>query len=315
MFRSILVPLDGSSFGEQALPLALSIARDSGATLRLMQVHELVNSYYTGLPMRSETLEERLRQYEKALRQHEKAYIENVASRLREASPVKVSTIFEEGYVAAQIMHHAVEAKVDLVVMTTHGRGALARFWLGSTADELVRELPMPVLLVHPKDNAVDFREDVKLKNVLVPLDGSPLAEQILEPAIALAKLSNAGITLMRVIPPLLPTSVPVGMGDVAVHIAEDIDGLQKLLEQEAFAYMEKVAQNLRTDKLTVKTQVVIADQLGVGILNEAQEIGSDLIALETHGRSGLTRFFLGSVADKVLRGSTVPVLIHRPKH
>jgi nucleotide-binding universal stress UspA family protein len=317
MFRSILVPLDGSSFGEQALPLALSIARLSGAPLRIMLVHQLFSTYYTGLPV-SEAVEERLLQHEKALRQEERAYLEKVASRLREASPVKVSILFEEGYVAARIMLYAVEGKVDLVIMTTHARGALGRFWLGSTADELVRELPMPILLVHPKDQPADFKQPITFRNVLVPLDGTPEAEQMLEPAISMAKLFGADITLLRVVRPLLATSVPVGMGtfsNVAIRMAEDLDRLQKQLAQEALAYLEKVAQKLRADNLIVNTRIALADQPGVGVLAEAQQAGSDLIALETHGRRGLTRLLLGSVADKVLRGSTVPVLVHRPKH
>jgi len=123
---------------------------------------------------------------------------------------------------------------------------------------------------------------------------------------------------LLRVVRPLLPTGVPVGLGsfsEVAVHMAEDMDRLQKQLEQEALAYLERVAQKLRADNLTVKTEITLADQPGVGVLSEAQMLRSDLIALGTNGRRGLTRLFLGSVADKVLRGSVVPVLVHRPKH
>jgi len=311
MFRNILVPLDGSSFGEQALPLALSIARRSGAALKVMQVHQLLDSYYAGLPALDGTLEE-------SLRQHEKAYLENVASRVREASPVKVSTIFEEGQVAASIKLHAVDAKVDLVVMTTHARGAVGRFWLGSTADELVRELPMPVLLNHPGEQTLDLKTDRTLNNVLIPLDGTPLAEQILEPATALARLYGAGLTLLRVVRPLVPTSVPVGMGtfsEVALHMAEDVDKLQKQLEDEAGTYLENIAKKLRAESFSVTCRLAVADQPGVGVLKEAAAERADLIALETHGRRGLKRLFLGSVADKVLRGSTVPVLVHRPKH
>jgi nucleotide-binding universal stress UspA family protein len=311
MFRSILVPLDGSSFGEQALRMALSIARPAGATITIMHVHPLIDMYYAELQPMSDTLEE-------GLRKQEKAYLEHVAERLREAGAIKVTTVLQEGQVAAQIRQHALATNVDLVIMTTHARGAIGRFWLGSTTDELVRELTMPVLLIHPTDKAVDIKEQITPRNILIPLDGTPLAEQILEPATSLARLFGADITLLRVVRPLLPTSVPVGMGsfsEVAVHMAEDMDRLQKQLEQEALAYLEKVAQKLRADNLLVKTEIALAEQPGVGVLSEAQVLRSDLITLETHGRRGLTRLFLGSVADKVLRGSVVPVLVHRPKH
>ncbi len=311
MFHSILVPLDGSSFGEQALPLALSIARRSGAAIELMHVHQFVDSFCAELTPMSGPLEE-------GLRKAEKEYLENAAHRMLATGPARINTFFCEGDVATQVRSHAVKINSDLVIMTTHARGALGRIWLGSRADELIRELPMPVLLVHPKENAAGFRDDIKLETILVPLDGSTLAEQMLEPATALARLATSTIVLMRVIRPLLPSSPPIGMGtfsNVAVHLAQDIDRLQRQLEQEAFVYLERIAQKLSNADVPVKTQVVVADQPGVGILKEAREIGCDLIALETHGRRGLKRMFLGSVADKVLRGSTVPVLLHRPKH
>jgi nucleotide-binding universal stress UspA family protein len=311
MYQSILVPLDGSTFGEQALPLAMSIARRSGAALELTHVHKLLDVFYVEVQALGDALEE-------SLRKQEKAYLESVAQRLRADGSVKVTTSLLEGPVAAQIRNQAVETKADLVVITTHARGALGRFWLGSTADELIRELPMPVLMVHPTDSTRSSQNHLAFKKILIPLDGTPLAEQILLPAVGLAKLFGAEIDLLRVLQPLLPTSVPVGMGtfsEVALHMAEDVDKLQKQLEQGAFDYLEGVAKKLRAEKLTVKCHVVLADQPGVGVLKEAQTAGSDLIALETHGKRGLTRLFLGSVADKVIRGSPVPVLMHRPKH
>ncbi len=311
MFRSILVPLDGSSFGEQALPVAFSIARHSGASLTLMHVHQMLDVYYAELQPMTEAIED-------SLRKNEKEYLDNLARRLGEADSVNVTTVFKEGQVAAQVRNHAVETKVDLVVMSTHARGAVGRFWLGSTADELVRELPMPIMLIHPNDQSVDIKQNVAFNNILVPLDGTPLAEQIVAPATSLAKLFRADITLLRVVRPLVPSIVPVGMGtfnDVVGHLAQDVSKLQEQLEKEALGYLEKLAQKLRAENLIVKTQIALADQPGVGVLCEARTLGSDLIALETHGRRGLTRLFLGSVADKVLRGSPVAVLVHRPKH
>jgi nucleotide-binding universal stress UspA family protein len=293
------------------LPVALSLARRSKAALEIMHVHQFLDGYYAELQPVSDTLE-------RSLRKQEKVYLEKTAERLRDASPVAVTTVLQDGQVAAEIRHHALERNVSLVILATHARGAFGRFWLGSAADELVRELPMPVLLVHPSENDVDLKRDLAFKNIVIPLDGSELAEQILVPAVAMAKLFGAEITLLRVVQPLVPTSVPVGMGTfstVALHMADDVARLQKQLEQQAFAYLDKVDQKLRGDKLVVKTHVVLADQPGVGVLREAEALGADLIALATHGRRGLSRLLLGSVADKVLRGSPVAVLLHRPTH
>ena len=309
MIQSILVPLDGSTFGEQALPLAMNIARRSGAAIELTHVHKMLDVFYVEVQAMGDALED-------SLRKQERAYLDGVAQRLRAKDSIKITTSLLEGPVAGEIRKHAVEMSADLVVLTTHARGALGRFWLGSTADELIRELPMPVLMVHPTDEKTPA-PTVPTK-MLIPLDGTPLAEQILSPAISLAKLFGAQLDLLKVLRPLLPTSVPVGMGtfsEVAFHMADDVDKLQKQLEKDAFSYLEQVAEKLRAEGLSVKCHVVLADQPGVGVLKEAQLAGADMIAMEIHGKRGLSRLFLGSVADKVIRGATVPVLMHRPTH
>lgn len=310
MLRNILVPLDGSGFGEQALPVAVSLARRSGGKVHVLHIHQLLDHYYLDLQPVSETLEV-------SLRKHEQAYLDGVAKRLRDAGVANVSTAVDEGQPANAILAHAVKANMDLVLMTTHARGAFGRFWLGSTADELVRELPMPVLLIHPTDQPVDLHKDVTFKNILVPLDGTPLGEQILPAATSMAALYGAPLTLLRVVRPLLPTNVPVGMGsfsDVALHLAENAEKLQKQVEGEAHTYLTAIAERIRGDKVSVATRVAVADQPGVGVLQEARAVNADFIALETHGRRGLKRLFLGSVADKIVRGATVPVLVNRPK-
>ncbi len=218
---------------------------------------------------------------------------------------------------AAKIKEHAQATGVDLIVMMTHGRGPLGRFWLGSTTDELVRETPAPILLIHPHDKKTDLSHDVAVQQVLIPLDGAALAEQILGPAVDVARLMGAALTLLRVVKPVAPIAMPLGSGSyetVAKQMLERMNQLQDQIKKEAHAYLEQVAGRLRGQGLTVQTQVAVEEQPGVGILQHAQP-PIDMIALETHGRRGLARLFLGSVADKVIRGAHVPVLVHRPVH
>jgi nucleotide-binding universal stress UspA family protein len=201
--------------------------------------------------------------------------------------------------------------------MTTHGRGPLARFWLGSVADELVRNSSVPLLLVRPGDHPVNLAREPVLKRILLPLDGSPLAEQILEPAIALGTLMDADYTLLRVLKPVLPVSYQISgnsMAQMADSVIAQIDQIHQQLQKEAQDYLDFVIrERLSNRSLPVRTRLALDHHPAAAILQEARSWGSDCIALETHGRRGLSRLFLGSVADKVIRGSSVPVLVHRP--
>lgn len=307
MIRTILVPLDGSTFGEQALPLALSIARRAQARLELIHVHTPVQEY-SELLLFDAPLDAKIRK-------QEKMYLEDVVRRLNAATNVKVSVVNKDGHVPDIVKEHAAAIQADLVVMTTHARGPMGRFWLGSVADRLVRELTIPLLLVHPQEQPLpDLKADVAFRNITVPMDGSPLSEGILENAAFLARTMDAGITLIRVIKPLFPMTMPMGVGtfgEMANNLAVEVETIQANLRKEAADYLQKVAQRLTAQKIPVSTRVEVEDQPARAILNVK---GADLIAMETHGRRGLARFFLGSVADKVLRGSNVPLLVCHPR-
>ncbi len=312
MYRSLLVPLDGSKFGEHALPLALGIAQRARATVQLLHVHPpLAAAYAEGHLFIDGSLD-------LEFKERQRTYLERLVQRLEKVSPVRVTTTVLDGEVAPTIRSAAESTGASLVVMTTHGRGALARLWLGSVADELVRELSMPLLLVRPGETPPDLANPPALKHVLLPLDGTPLAEQMIEPAVALGGLTGAEYTLLRVIKPVMPVSYPLhgaSLGEEARLLLDRMETMYGQLRQEARDYLEGVADGLRARGLKVQTQVAVEMQPAVAILTEAGARGADLIALETHGRRGLARLFLGSVADKVLRGAAVPLLVHRPVH
>jgi nucleotide-binding universal stress UspA family protein len=311
MYRSIMVPLDGSTFGEQALPLALSIARRAGAKLHAVHVHSPLTEIYTqGAAFSFDP------SLEVHLKESRRSYLNALVRRVAEISSVAVSPVFLEGGAAESIRLFATTSGVDLVVMMTHGRGPLGRFWLGSVADELVRELPMPLLLLRPQEVAPDRSSEPVLQHVLLPLDGSSLAEQMIEPAIALGTLMDADYTLLRVIKPPTPISLQsegVGSKGMAKSVLGLIDKLQEQLHKEAEDYLERVAESLRKRSLRVRTKVAVEHQPAVAILHEAVAPPIDIVALETHGRRGLSRMVLGSVADKAIRGASIPILVHRP--
>ena len=310
MYRSLLVPLDGSPFGEQALPLALSVARRAGASLRVVHVHPTAAPLYVeGYPFVDDALDSQVNDLKKA-------YLDDVVKRLGAVSPVRVTPVLLRGDVAETLREAANGTDADLVVMTTHGRGALGRFWLGSVADQLLRNLTKPLILIRPKEGPPDFGQEPALKRLLLPLDGTALAEQMIEPAAALGSLTDADYTLLRVTQP--PAAVDfydgnVGLGPMSQALLSRLEELQEKLRKEAQDYLDQVAGRLRARGLRVQTKVAVELQPSAAILGEGAPPACDLIALETHGRGGLSRLFLGSVADKVIRGAAVPVLVRRP--
>lgn len=314
MLRTIVVPLDGSVFAEHALPLAVSLGRRAGATLRLLRVVPPLADYFFLPPLKSDPLDAEFRQQH---RDDAKAYLDGVVRRVLATGPVDCETdvMEEEEGISESICADVVRTGADLIVLSSHGRGALERFWLGSIADTLIRTAPVPVLLARPPEHppAADLARTVPLQHVLLALDGDTAAERIVEPALAIGKAMAATYTLVRVVQPAASHLIAYGV-DALPHPEGGHSGLGEIDEQrrqQAEAYLRSVADRLRADGATVETRVPIADQPSAAILREAALVGADLIALETHGR-GASRLLLGSVADKVIRGSSLPVLVGR---
>jgi nucleotide-binding universal stress UspA family protein len=308
MFRSILVPLDGSGFAEQAVPLAQEIARRSSASLTLARVHLTVTpGFAQGVQFYDDNLDN-------TVRDQDLAYVQEVARRLA-AKEMPVRGVLLEGPVSEGICEQAQSAHADLVVLSTHGRGPLARFWLGSVADELIRKLPMPTLAMHPREEAAP--RAAVFRHILIPLDGSLLAEEILEPATALGTLGDAEYTLMRCIAPtIIGGATFPDMGGMLVddRLLRRLEEAHAEASREAEIYLQRLAERLRERGLRVRTRVLDSEQPALAVLAQARELNADLIALATHGRGGLNRLLLGSVADKVLRGASAPVLLVHPQ-
>jgi nucleotide-binding universal stress UspA family protein len=179
-----------------------------------------------------------------------------------------------------------------MVVMTTHGRGVVSRFWLGSVADHLLRHLEVPVLLLRHHESAeVDSR--MAFRRMLVPLDGSVRAESVLEPALALCPPPAGEFALVRI-------------------VAADADGAAQGREAAA-VYLDEVADRLERRGCRVSTTVLVSASPAHAILEQARPEAADCIAMATRGASGVKRLVLGSVTDKVVRGADVPVLALHP--
>ena len=296
MYRSILVPLDGSPFGEHALPFALSIARHTGAPLQLVHVH---------VPLKPLILDA-ISLVEPGIEAHDRAYLEGLAQRLAADHDIRVTTAVLDVPVADALLDYALAARVDLIVMSTHGHGALSRFWLGSVTDQLVRRAPVPVLLVRPHEAAPDLAQEQEVRHVLVPLDESASAEQVLAHALALGTSTQAAYTLLHAIERL------AGEYGTELYAADLGESAFAQLRARAESYLERLAAPLRAEGLQIWTTVVLGPPASA-ILEYAHKQAVDLIALTTHGQSGVAHMLVGGVAGKVLRGASVPVLLYRP--
>ena len=299
MYTKLLVPLDGSSHSERALPVAVALAHRSAAEVELVHVHELPT--VPGLAPMYDT------RFDVEMREEMRAELEATAERLRQTMDVPVRTTFLDGLVAPTLEAHAADHRPDLIVMTTHGRGGLSRLWLGSVADALVRRAGVPVLLVRGEEPPAGDPAETVFQHVLVPLDGSPLAEAVLEHAMRLGAPSAMRYTLLSVVVPRLIAARPYPGMSTPV----DRDDLEQR-QYEAQTYLDRIAGELRRSAATVATRVVVHAQVAAGILEATAEERADLVALATHGRGAIPRLVLGSVADKVVRGAETSVLVLR---
>jgi nucleotide-binding universal stress UspA family protein len=280
----VLVPLDGSALADRALPYAVAAACDRHHRLLLLRVLQPKSA--RGMPLIQEPTA--------------RAELERVAERLRkdriEVEIVVSSTLF--GTVADVIVGIAREHACDLIVMSTHGRGGLGRWLYGSVAEQVLRQSPVPVLLISATCDRIWTPESTL--RVLVPLDGSPLAEHVLEPMLASTRGLASELVLVRVAP--APTA------EAGAYLLEDREAEMEGAEQ----YLEEVAERLRTDDLRVTVRTEVGAPAAV-IANIAAKLDVDLIAMATHGRSGFARVVLGSVATETLQRSSVPLLLLRP--
>jgi nucleotide-binding universal stress UspA family protein len=279
MHKHIVVPLDGSSFGERALRPAFALARRTRARVVLLSVQDVWAASATELPY-----EER------------EAYLEAIARRYASVdTPVRIAV--RCGHPADQILEEAEASAADLIVMSTHGRGGVTRLWLGSVADQCLRHTSLPLLLIRPRPAAHTPGDDAFLpRRIVVPLDGTPGAERALDQASGIARAFGIPVVLMRVLPPL-PN--------------QPRDDRPRNEDTAAREYLGGVAQRISRTGVQASTIVVSNQSPADAILASA---AGDPVVMSTHARSPITRTLIGSVADKVVRGSHGAVLVVPPQ-
>ncbi len=301
MYKTIMVPTDCSGFDREAIRVALRIAEKSEAKLRLVRV--LTTGAFFGS---GDGVDEFRVAASNVKRDRDNALSElyALAAECRREADVDVTVTLETGPVADALEGYVKRNNVDLIVISSHGRGGFSRLSLGSVTDSLIRRTTVPVLVVKPPASYLNPQVRGAFRRIVVPLDGSPLAEQILRPIITLAVLEDAEIVLLRVIK-RADAKESAETVQTAPWWERDV--------AEAKAYLARVAQNTRASKLDVLTDVVIGDDVAEEIAAYAGRESADLVAIATHGRGGLSRVLKGSVADALTRTSRNCVLVFHP--
>lgn len=296
--RHILVPLDGSGTAEWAIPRATAIARRAEARLHLVIVHTSLAHAFPDV-----TAAGYLEDWERKQRQHEEQYVDDLAERLREAG-IDARAGTGAGDPIGTLVDRA--AGMDLVVMTAHGWAGPERSWLGHVADGIVHHVRVPVLITRaersraPDDPATS---DADLERIMVATDGSDAARAAERHGVLLGRLFDAHLTLFRAV------RAPVGPSSPYIPHAAALDrAAASEWEEEARSYLSERAAGI--EGIDVTTRVDTTYHAARAILEAATDGRADLIAVGTHRDNRLARAVLGSVADKVVRGVRIPVLI-----
>ncbi|KAA3662565.1 MAG: universal stress protein [Chloroflexi bacterium] len=293
--KKIMIPLDGSPLSEMPLVPASKLAKAINALLILLRVQE------PSALMDDEALKGQVSQLkgDAALK-----YLDEVAHK-EMLSGVELESMVVNGQVAESIIDSAAENDVDLIVMSSHGRSGISRWVYGSVAEKVLRQAPCATIIQQSKADVPMFSN----KRILVTLDGSALAERVLESVRDIAQATGSELILLRV----------TGMIQLAIDsvdplvMKQDLDKLEERERIEAKEYLERVQHKLFASGLTVKVEVT-SGHVAETILAYAEENDVDLIAMSSYGRSGVGRWFYGSVAEKVLRGAHSAMLIKRGK-
>ncbi|HEY8291508.1 MAG TPA: universal stress protein [Thermomicrobiales bacterium] len=296
MFKRIVVPLDGSALAASAVPVAVALAQRTDAAIALVRVVDL-----------SDEIRETVSAADRVRREDARTDLAAAAVRLRDDDHVPATIAIRQGNPVGNIIALAGDVEGDLICMATHGRSGLRRVIIGSVAERVLHDALVPILLVRP---GVTLPADTAHTAIMVPLDGSERAELSLPYAINLAQVFGAALELVRVWSVSTPASV------VAPYAIDEhqtlFDVMRDATEESVVAYLESVKARLTPDGTEVRITALrgdAAEQL-CGYIGTIRPM---MVVMGTHGRSGLSRWALGSVAADIVRVGIAPVLLVRP--
>jgi nucleotide-binding universal stress UspA family protein len=294
VYEKLLVPLDGSEMGEMAVPYALEVAAGAGAELTLVSVSES----HAG---------ETDRLYQTYLQSVEALVLGQLPS-WGVGKRFTVRTVVSSGSPAEDLTGYAEQNDVSLIVMASRGRSGAGQWPLGHIAARVLRAAHNPVLLVRKPPDDVSVKQRRLIRKILLPLDGSPMGEAAVSNAAGMASLLGAELVLLHVLEPDFTPGVSEGIAAPWPIPKERVEHRKGRAED----YLNWLAGKLREGALTVSTAVA-SGRAADEIVEYAGSHAIDLVAMATHGKSGIGRWVFGSVTDKVLHAGDMPVLMVPP--
>jgi nucleotide-binding universal stress UspA family protein len=302
MYKVIMAPTEGSETERTAISVAVKLARRFDAELRLVRVEATPLTIETlPRPPVLEITEETLRE-ERLARLHK---LEALGTECRALGDIRVITALEDGPIAPTLRDYAKKFDVDLIVMASHSRGGVRRITLGSVTDYLIRNTNIPVLVVKQSASFMGATFEETAPRIVVPLDGSELAEKILPEVAALASRLNATVSLLHVLTPATYSQKEI-MQPGLPWWDTDIENAE--------SYLARAASHLSGEGLTVSKDVVLSEDVATAILDYSTRTSADLIAIATRGSGGMSRFVFGTVADEVTRKASTSLFVFHPK-
>ncbi len=282
MFESILVALDGSKLAEQALPYTAEIANAFASEIFLIKVCRTEETDFSSVSQ---------------------AYLNKQAEQLRKKliGEVRINTSVSLGRPAQEIIRYAVEKNISLIIITSTGRSGIIPWLLGSTANEIIHSVKVPLLVVKVSKSPPS---SVKLKRLLVPLDGSERSEAILPYTTRLAQNLSAEVILIQIVAPGRHVHTIGGL-DYVYFKDKDMESMKAAAQE----YLDRMVARLAREHVTTKCEIRIGEP-SLEIASYADENHCDLITMSSHGHSYMERWTYGSVAYKILHSSNRPVLI-----
>jgi len=300
MYKRILVPLDGSPLAEQVLPYVRFLARGFHCPVTLLRAVEappnisLTDPGYGMYQNQSATL-----------RLEAREYVARIAESMKQDG-LEVSSVVQVGNPALAIINEATKEPATLITMSTHGRSGIMRWFLGSVTDRVLHATRNPLLIIRVQEES-ELKQEVRLDTVIVPLDGSSLAEQVLPHVAPIAKALGLKVALVRITP------VAAEFAHYIEYVPAPYLDLAQDVDEEASTYLHRINRGLKLQGVANVEEHVLHGHPAVAIVDFARSISDNMVAMSSHGRSGIGSWLLGSITGLVARHCGDPVLVIRP--
>jgi len=295
MYDKILVPLDGSKLAEVSLPYAEELASRLGSEITLIYLSPSENNPYYNV---------------------RKLYLDNIVNTTKgeckelchkpESDTIKIKSSMLVGNVAEEIVQYADKEDMGLIVLATHGRSGIKKWAMGSVASKIITGTKRPVMLIRAKESATGAAKKGIIDKMLLPLDGSAESETILPHALMIAANFKSEVVLLQSISLAYPTYT----ADAFAYVTYT-DQQMDAMKMSSLNYLEKVAATFREKGIEASCDVRFGPA-AEEIINYAEEIKADLVAMTTHGRSGIGRWLFGSTTVRIVKGGNTNLLLVR---